>query len=63
MLPRRLLAALCLNLLGDAVPATADQIDLCRHTKVVVLGAGAAGIGAAKELARQNVTDFVILGK
>lgn len=45
---------------------SADHSDQkCRsqlNARVVILGAGFAGIGAAKELAKHGINDFIIIG-
>jgi polyamine oxidase len=59
-------AALLLTALADltvvvvSVPITRSN-DACKNTKVVILGAGMAGITAAQTLHNNSITDFIIV--
>jgi polyamine oxidase len=46
--------------LPEATPLQ-RQDNQCRHTQVLVLGGGIAGVTAAQTLANQSITDFLIV--
>ena len=48
---------------GLALPRRNESSTTCRKTKVVVLGAGIAGVTAAQALSNASVTDFLIVDR
>ncbi|KAI9733149.1 MAG: hypothetical protein M1834_003696, partial [Cirrosporium novae-zelandiae] len=48
-------------LLASTLAAGNENAQVCKKTKVAVLGAGVAGITAAQALVNQSITDFVII--
>lgn len=59
---RTILCGLCLaSLQAAASPVTRRNETVCRKTKVVILGAGVAGVTAAQALSNASVTDFIIV--
>ncbi|XP_012534082.1 uncharacterized protein LOC105835392 isoform X2 [Monomorium pharaonis] len=47
--------------LFDAVQQSSGALDMPKETRVVIVGAGAAGIAAASRLLQRGMSDFVIL--